>query len=109
MNARLTSDEAHELWLYASNTQPVWRQLEHYFRLLQRKQALGVYDHALAVKGAARAVTDAARRYSREFSFGNDWPLMFPVHVRLEVAEVIVSDFEAEIAAGNSWLPENVT
>lgn len=106
MSDKFTTDEAHELWLYASSTGTVWAQAEALFRSYERRMARGQYDPALAVKGLEHVATAAARGYSREFSTGRDWPTMFPVAVRREVAATLARDFESEIAAGNSWLGE---
>lgn len=98
------SEAARELYLYMSNCADAWRQAEYTFKLYERKRAKGVYDAALARKGMTYAVETAARCYVRDNGGpGDKWHKMFTPADRAAVAHLIMTDTEAEWAAGNYW------
>mgnify|MGYP000045853134 CR=1 FL=1 len=103
MPAFCTSDEARELYWYTVHTGKVWKRIEDYFRHMEKKRAAGDYNPERARHGLMTLITLSAKSYSMEHSTGDDWVSMFRIPVRREVAEEIMTDTEAEWAAGNSW------
>jgi hypothetical protein len=101
-----STDEALDLYWHTCHTQKVWRDLEAYFRLLERKRAKGIYCPEKARKGLLAHITASARDYSREHSTGTDWASMFSVAARREVVDQIMSDTEAEWSVGNGYSEE---
>lgn len=98
------SDAARELYLYATNCAPAWLMAEAAFRNYERKRAKGTYDAALARQGLRYAIETAAKEYVREHSApGDKWHAMFKPADRAAAAHMLMSDAEAEWAAGNSW------
>ena len=103
------TDEAHELDLYISNTQPVWAIVEAAARNYERKRAKGTYNSALAVKGLAYAVEAGAKSYCKEHCAPSEkWHVIFVPSVRHEVAHSIARHLESEWACGNFWTLEKV-
>ncbi len=99
-----TTDAARELHLYLANCEPAWRMAEAAFRNYERKRAKGTYDAALARKGLSYAVEQAARLYTLENGTpGDKWHALFPPADRAIVADLTMTDAEAEWAAGNYW------
>lgn len=111
------TDTQRELYLYASNTAAIWRNVEHSYRNLERKQKRGVFDPSLAVKLLEYNATDAAKAcYKEHGSSGwdtysieprpmpNRWHDMFAPADRTAVAAALLENFTDERAAGNSWL-----
>lgn len=101
-----TSDAARELYLYFTNDARLMAQYEHLLRNYERKRGKGVYNSALAVKGALHAVNDAAKAYARDHADAATWHKLFDTSDRAAVALMLIDDAEAEWAAGNSWTPE---
>ena len=96
------SDAAHELELYAENTEafisPVIKNLsKHYKR--------GNYSLDLAIKSFERyCLTPAAKQYHLEHgSMTTAWHETFPKAVRLEAAESLALRCTAEFKLGNLW------
>ena len=104
MLEHINRDEARELYWHTCHTGRVWRGLEDYFRLMERKRAKGAYDPALARKGLLAHITASAKDYAREHSVGTDWAAMFSVQARREVVEQIMADTESEWQSSNGYL-----
>lgn len=103
------SQEARELSLYIENDAMLHRQQEVPIqRNLITKMARGIYDHDKAVKAYMHLMESGARKYSKEFSTGDDWSRTFSVATRKSVAEDFTKSFEQEAALGNykSLLPK---
>ena len=97
------SDEARELILYGENDGNLYRQRTvPIIKNLSKKFAKGVYDSELAKKLWMYWATDAAKRYAREHSTGDDWNRIFSVAVRKEVAEYMEDYWRQELEAGNA-------
>ena len=98
------SDAARELYFYTPNCAGAWLMAEAAFRNYERKRAKGTYDAALARKGLRYAVETAAKEYARAHGGpGDKWHAMFTPADRAAVAHMIMTDTEAEWAAGNHW------
>ena len=102
-----TSDAARELYFYFTNEARAMAQYEHLLRNYEKKRAKGVYDDALAVKGALHAVNAAAQSYARDHADARDWHKLFSTSDRAAVALMLMDDAQAEWAAGNSWSKNN--
>ena len=102
-----TTDAARELYLYFTNSAPAIAQYEHLLRNYEKKRAKGVYNSALAVKGAIHAVNAAAQAYARDHADAADWHKLFSTSDRAAVALMLMDDAQAEWAAGNSWSKNN--
>ncbi|ADD94959.1 hypothetical protein [uncultured phage MedDCM-OCT-S04-C148] len=96
------SDAAHELELYATNTEvwyaPVVKNLsKHYKR--------GNFSLDLAIHSIERyCMTPAAKQYHREHgSMADAWNDIFPKPVRLEAAEAVARMWAQEFKIGNFW------
>lgn len=63
----------NELDLYAENTSELYNQKKSILANIARRIKSGTYDHALAPKLWAYWVTEAAKRYQKEF--GSDSPI----------------------------------
>ena len=99
------SDAARELYIYmTTSSAAAWGAAEAAFRNYERKRANGTYDAALARKGLRYAVEIAAKEYVRDHGApGDKWHAMLTPADRRAVAHLIMTDTEAEWAAGNSW------
>ena len=100
------SDAARELYIWLTTScAAAMATAEHAFRNYERKRARGAYDPALARKGLAYALEQAARDYVREFCGpGERWHAIFPPADRAAVADMVMADTENEWAIGNTWL-----
>lgn len=98
-----TTDAARELYFYLSNCARAMAQYEHLLRNYEKKRAKGVYNSALAVKGALHAVNAAAQSYARDHADAREWHKLFSTSDRAAVAFMLIDDAEAEWAAGNFW------
>ena len=97
------SDAARELILYGENDGDLYRQRTVPIQKnLSKKFAKGVYDSELAKKLWMYWATDAAKRYARDHSTGDDWNRIFSVAVRKEVAEYMEDYWRQELEAGNA-------
>jgi hypothetical protein len=105
MTDRNPSDAARELYIWLTTScAAAMATAEHAFRNYERKRARGVYDAALARKGLAYAVEQAARDYVSEFCGpGEHWHAIFPPADRAAVADMVMTDTENEWAIGNFW------
>jgi hypothetical protein len=90
-------ESGRELYSYmTSNSEPMAR-LDRAYRVAERNPR--------SVNAViAGAVTASAMMYAKAYSFGTDWPALFNHRVRVQVRQTLVAEFDAEIAAGNSWL-----
>jgi hypothetical protein len=96
---------AIELTVFAANNQPNYRHLVSCYQNLERKKKRGIYDSELAAKLFEYAATDAAKAYVKAYcGAGTIWHDVFSVDDRKRAAILFRDEFEAEIAAGNSWL-----
>jgi len=99
---KLTSDEAHELYIYTQNDRQTYRQIESVIQNIKRKMKSKKYDHKLAPK-LWRYVTDnAAKAYAKEHANGvQDAKRIFPGKVRDEVAKVLADEYAERIGSGD--------
>jgi len=101
-----TTDEARELYWHTVHTGKVWKHIEDYFRLLEKKRAAGCYDPERARQGLMAHVTLSAKSYSLEHSTGNDWASLFRIPVRREVCAQVMDECEGEWSVGNFYTRE---
>lgn len=96
------SDDARELLLYIESDSGLYRQmLQPIQRNLATKRARGVYSSALAVKAFRHLADAGAKKYAKEFADYKDWPTVFSVADRNEVAKELRDHFEVEAELGN--------
>ena len=98
-----TTDAARELYFHFINSAPAMAQYEHLLRNYEKKRAKGVYNSALAVKGALHAVNAAAQSYARDHADAREGHKLFSTSDRAAVAFMLIDDAKAEWAAGNFW------
>jgi hypothetical protein len=93
------SDEARELKLYLDNDRELYERLmRDYYGNLVKKLAAGRYNRALSPKLFMYFVEVAARSYCRDHcSSEREWSQVFDKATRMEVAEELADDFEADI------------
>ena len=95
----LTTDEARELYAYiTTNPQPM-RELESVYRMFER----GIDPQPSRDTAMEICVNHAASSYTRTYATGSSYAI-FSELCRIEVGKRLVSDFETELAAGNSWI-----
>jgi len=90
--------EKLELETYAYNTGELHNQFNSIISNLKRKIKRGVYDPIKAPQLWMYWLDEAARRYCREF--GCQVRIMFPLHVRQELATDIARDEYSKIKSG---------
>jgi len=97
------SDEAHELVLFGENDGDLYRQRTVPIQKnLSKKFAKGDYDSNLAVKLWKYWADDAAKRYSKQHSTGDDWKQIFSVSDRMMAAGYMEATWNDELEAGNA-------
>jgi len=97
----LPNNDGDDLLLYLENDDNLYnRWFTPIVKNLVRKQAVGRYDHFLAIKGFLYLVDAAAKKYTQEFEEGQIWNKVFPKNVRIEVAKKLVSEFEYDFEDG---------
>jgi hypothetical protein len=90
------STESHELVLYVDNDEPLWRAKTAIFRALAKKKDRRTYDERLAPKAFATLLTNAAKKYVREFGApGDRWNAIFSPIDRRHGALELVQQFDA--------------
>jgi hypothetical protein len=98
------STEAYELKLYIENDSDLYRkQTVPIYKNLQKKKGNGTYNSIGATKLFQSLVINGAKKYSKEYSSGNDWNKMFSVKDRLAVAREFEKYFSTEYRLGNRW------
>jgi hypothetical protein len=96
------SVEGDELFIFVSNDADIYRQrLQPIYKNAITKMAQGKYDSKKAIKLFMYAVDDAAKKYSKEYSSGDDAKAIFSKKVREYVASRLRDEFEAEAELGN--------
>jgi len=83
---------SRELALYIENEEPLNRREHLIYAALDRKRRAGTYDSSKAVKAFEYVVTDAAKRYSKEY--GGKWNLNFSVDDRKKASEFLRDMYE---------------
>ena len=66
-------DAAHDLFLYADNTNELYPRKKTILANLLRKILKGTYNPALAPKAFEYLMNDAAKRYVREMGHASEW------------------------------------
>jgi hypothetical protein len=105
----IENNDGDELYIYASSNSELYRKrLQPVYKNAITKMAQGKYDARKAIKLFMYVVDDAAKMYSKEFSDGTDYSVMFPKSVREYVAIRMRDDFETEAELGNydNFLPK---
>lgn len=99
---RTTADAtaAHELVLYADNESSIYEQKKSILKNLLLKLRKSKYDAAKAPKLWAYWVEAAAKKYSKEFSDGRDWSVMFTKATRDLAAADLASRYHREMLSG---------
>ncbi len=93
---------ATELNLYAMNDSDLYRQmLQPIYKNLVNKKAQGIYNKDLALKAFMNFMATAAQKYTKEYSTGDKWFMLFPVEVRKSAAAEALEYFETEMNLGN--------
>jgi hypothetical protein len=100
--------DASELYNYINNTANIWRSVEYEYRSAERAMKANEYVSEFLEAYLMAVVMDGARGYYREYvnriAPSSKVNAMFPFAIRRECARLLVSNFETEKAAGNSWL-----
>jgi len=103
-------DAARELSIYVDNDSNLYRQMvQPWQKNLILKIAKGQFKYSLAIKGLSKNLfTEGAKRYSNDFSTGNDWNTMFTVPTREEASKEWLDAFleDAEIGNYDDILPK---
>jgi hypothetical protein len=98
------SDEsvAAELKLFVDNDAELYRRMtQPMMKNLARKMKRGIYDSELAVKLWLYLATEGAKKYAKEHGGeGVRYHDMFPKSIRMQTAQELARDFEAELEAG---------
>ena len=93
------SQEARELSLYIINDSQLYRQRAlPIIKNMRRKIDKGIYNERLAIKQWMYLVDDGAKKYIKEHgSPGDNWNVIFPKRVRLEVAEILLDHYDEQV------------
>lgn len=84
---------ARELFLFAVNHEPVYRQIQAINKNLAKKKMTGTYDGEKAIQGYKHAADSAAKMYEKEFGGRG----LFSPATRKQVAAMMVGHFNEEV------------
>ena len=93
---------ADELELYMMNDGQLYRsRIQPAIKNMQRKIKSGKFDPRLAPKLWSHVVTDAAKKYSKEFASPAEWNKIFTKATRDHLAASIAKEMEDRIREGD--------
>ena len=97
---------ARELFLFATNHEPVYRQIQAINKNLAKKKMAGTYDGEKAIQGYKHAADSAAKMYEKEFGGRG----LFSPATRKQAAAMMVGHFNDEMKKGRRKNPaSNIT
>lgn len=101
-----SADAVEKLYLYAVNEADLYHQrIVPLRKTLEKKWRKGVFNRMQARHAFMRYfLREACVKHQRDVGASEAWSDAFPVAVRREVADQLVSEFLGELEVGNSFL-----